>query len=260
MNRVATEFDDDANRFCSASITFDEARTVIGKAFCGTDTAAPDPLYEWALLEPLREKQQTPEQVQSLACFMMGFPVYENKNMRKAVFLGERDEKTGTLMSCLVLEEYNPAKRGKPWKMVKGWYGLSGFLKMMRSDGAVPDLFNKAEFKTEQKQIIETFDKAEECMDTWHQQYAPSTTHWYVNHLGVHPDYQGRKCGTRLMKKMHQLADAQGMSCYLECSGEKNVAFYSKVGYREAGRETMKDPNTDSRSLDGFLMTREPSK
>jgi len=61
--------------------------------------------------------------------------------------------------------------------------------------------------------------------------------HWYLQMLGVDPNYQGRGYASKLLKPMLARADREGVPCFLETQAEKNVAFYEHFGFRvvEAG-------------------------
>jgi GNAT superfamily N-acetyltransferase len=61
----------------------------------------------------------------------------------------------------------------------------------------------------------------------------PATPHWYLSHLGVAPDRQGRGVGTALMAAMPPLHD--GAPAYLECKPD-NVAFYQRFGFTLYGK------------------------
>lgn len=60
----------------------------------------------------------------------------------------------------------------------------------------------------------------------------PSESHWYVLVLGVHPNHQGKGLGGKLLSKVLQSADADGVPVYLESSNPKNLDFYRKHGFK----------------------------
>ena len=55
--------------------------------------------------------------------------------------------------------------------------------------------------------------------------------HWYLQSLGVDPEFQGRGYGSSLLISQLQKIDEQGLPVYLETSTEKNVRFYQKFGF-----------------------------
>ncbi len=67
--------------------------------------------------------------------------------------------------------------------------------------------------------------------------------HQYIILLGVNPDWQGQGYGKKLMRPVLELAQEKGQSCYLETHGEKNVAFYNKLGFKVVSEDLM--PGTD---------------
>ena len=59
--------------------------------------------------------------------------------------------------------------------------------------------------------------------------------HFYLAVLGVSPQAQGQGLGSRLMKPVLDLCDADGIPAYLESSKESNIAFYARHGFRLIG-------------------------
>jgi hypothetical protein len=77
MRSIATEFSE--NEFVSSkssSITFDEARTVIGDAFTGTETISGDRFNDFQM-EPIPCKNHEDRVFNGL--FILGFPIYDNE-------------------------------------------------------------------------------------------------------------------------------------------------------------------------------------
>lgn len=59
----------------------------------------------------------------------------------------------------------------------------------------------------------------------------PTVPHWYLATLGTDPVVQGQGVGSSLLSSMLERVDAEGAPAYLECSKERNVAFYSRFGF-----------------------------
>lgn len=62
----------------------------------------------------------------------------------------------------------------------------------------------------------------------------PSTM-YYMNTLAVLPEYQRMGLGMALMKRVLDVADDEGMGCYVEASS-KGFGLYRKCGFKEVGR------------------------
>jgi len=57
--------------------------------------------------------------------------------------------------------------------------------------------------------------------------------YYFCNVVAVLPSAQGQGIGTKLFKTMTDVADAQGLPCYLESSKtEPNIKIYEKIGFR----------------------------
>ena len=85
--------------------------------------------------------------------------------------------------------------------------------------------------------------------DTKRKEYGPM---WYIGCVGVHPNYQGRGYGKKLVNIIAAWADRDCMDCYLECS-EVNVPFYVKCGYINIWRG---DVTIEGSKVSNFIMVR----
>jgi ribosomal protein S18 acetylase RimI-like enzyme len=56
--------------------------------------------------------------------------------------------------------------------------------------------------------------------------------HWYLQMLGVDPQYQGQGFSSRLLKPMFTRIDKEGLPCFLETQLEKNVSLYEHLGFK----------------------------
>jgi GNAT superfamily N-acetyltransferase len=59
----------------------------------------------------------------------------------------------------------------------------------------------------------------------------PAQPYWYLEVVGVEPAVQGLGVGTRLLEPVLTRADEAGQRCYLETMTERNVAWYSALGF-----------------------------
>ena len=65
-----------------------------------------------------------------------------------------------------------------------------------------------------------------------------------IDNIAVDPSYQGRGLGRRLMAFGESEARRQGLSSLRLITNEKmteNIAFYARLGYRENGREIIRE-------------------
>ncbi len=56
--------------------------------------------------------------------------------------------------------------------------------------------------------------------------------HWYLSTLAVERNFQGKGFGSELLNGMLHRIDREGLPCYLETDGEKNIAIYQHFGFR----------------------------
>jgi len=56
----------------------------------------------------------------------------------------------------------------------------------------------------------------------------------YYSHLLVHPEYEGRGIGTRLMKML--MAHYQGFHQHIVIADGRAIEFYRKCGFERAGK------------------------
>jgi ribosomal protein S18 acetylase RimI-like enzyme len=71
--------------------------------------------------------------------------------------------------------------------------------------------------------------------------------------LGTDPAAQGHGVGSTLLSSMLERVDAEGAPAYLECSKERNVAFYARFGFT-----VTKELNAVQGGPRIWLMWREP--
>jgi GNAT superfamily N-acetyltransferase len=77
--------------------------------------------------------------------------------------------------------------------------------------------------------------------------------HWYLAVLAVDPEYQGKGYGSKLLNEMLSNIDKEGLPCYVETEGEKNVSMYQRFGFKVVDEFTV--PNTTDKLV---AMLREP--
>ncbi len=75
--------------------------------------------------------------------------------------------------------------------------------------------------------------------------------HWHLGPVGVEPGFQGRGIGGALMRAVCAWLDEGGRLAWLETDKERNVRFYSSLGFEVSARHTVLD-------VDTWYMRRDP--
>jgi len=89
-------------------------------------------------------------------------------------------------------------------------------------------------------------------LDAMHKHLAPFK-HWFLQIIGVDPQFQGLGYGGKLLRPMLARIDDEGLPCYLETLDERNVHLYEHFGFKVVDKATI--PKT---SLNSWAMLREP--
>jgi ribosomal protein S18 acetylase RimI-like enzyme len=63
----------------------------------------------------------------------------------------------------------------------------------------------------------------------------PTEAHFYLEYLGVEPEYQGMGFGSSILKYLNTKADEAGVGCYLENANPRNISFYQQAGFQIIG-------------------------
>lgn len=64
--------------------------------------------------------------------------------------------------------------------------------------------------------------------------YHPQDPHYYLQFIGVHPDYQGTGIGSALLRAVLDRCDLEGVAAYLEAD-ERSKLLYLKHGFEATG-------------------------
>ena len=72
---------------------------------------------------------------------------------------------------------------------------------------------------------------SDEYIERKHKELAPNK-HWYLALLAVDPQHQGKGYASKLLNEMLSHIDEEGLPCYLETEGEKNVSIYQHFGFK----------------------------
>ncbi len=70
-----------------------------------------------------------------------------------------------------------------------------------------------------------------QCVYSVRQKYAPAQ-HWFLELIGVVPEFQGKGYGGRLLRSMLERVDSECLPCYLDTEVDENVAIYQCHGFK----------------------------
>jgi len=90
-----------------------------------------------------------------------------------------------------------------------------------------------------------------EHIDAVHQRLAPFK-HWFLQTVGVDPQFQGKGYASKLLRPMFARIDEEGLPCYLETLDEANIQLYEHFGFGVVEESTV--PET---KLTNWAMLRE---
>jgi len=75
-----------------------------------------------------------------------------------------------------------------------------------------------------------------------HRELVPNK-HWYLAVLAVDPEHQGKGYASRLLNETLSQIDKDGLPCYLETDGSKNVSIYQHFGFEVIDEFVVPDTN-----------------
>ncbi len=70
-------------------------------------------------------------------------------------------------------------------------------------------------------------------------EHFPQDTHFYLGVIGVAPQGRGAGVGERLIRRVLDTCDDEGLDAYLESSNPRNVSLYERVGFEVTAEITM---------------------
>ena len=88
-------------------------------------------------------------------------------------------------------------------------------------------------------------------IDAVHGRLAPFK-HWFLQAIGVAPQFQGRGYSGRLLRGMLGRIDEAGLPCYLETIEEQNIRLYEHFGFVLTEESAIPETN-----LTNWVMLRE---
>jgi ribosomal protein S18 acetylase RimI-like enzyme len=93
-----------------------------------------------------------------------------------------------------------------------------------------------------------------EHIDTMHKRLTPFR-HWYLETIGVAPQFQGKGYAGKLLRPMLARLDKEGLPCYLDTNDERRVSLYEHFRFEVLDKSII--PGTD---LTNWAMLRKVGK
>ena len=81
----------------------------------------------------------------------------------------------------------------------------------------------------------------------------PPEPHWYLNMLATHPDWQRQGLGGALMATVFEVAEAEGLPCYLETETVVNVGYYRHHGFEVRSEWDVRTADSEGPHMWGML-------
>lgn len=79
----------------------------------------------------------------------------------------------------------------------------------------------------------------------------PRTPHYYLEAIGVEPDFQGQGVGSLLLRALTARADTERLACFLETANPANLSLYRRFDFQIVAQ-------TDIIGVHTWFMRREP--
>lgn len=229
---------------------------LMGRSFAGTTAHDPELTMHW-LIGPEMQDREHPHRAPVMTMIMaMGA---RNNLMPGGVLLGSRVE-DGTLGAVLLVRRQRTGRKSHFERLMGGPRFVSSMI-WLGANKRIPELFksqapeDKALVKTLGAGMKERAKHLKELIDSRHATHAPGV-HYYVAIMATDPPSMGQgHCG-RLMRVVSRMADAEGVPCYLEASGEKNRRLYEHLGYSVVEQAVLVDDGQPEWKDELFLMVR----
>lgn len=81
----------------------------------------------------------------------------------------------------------------------------------------------------------------------------PPELHWHLNMIATHPDWQRRGLAAELMAVVFDIADRDGLPCYLETETPENVAYYRGHGFEVRSEWDVSTSDSEGPHMWGML-------
>ena len=232
---------------------------LIGRSFAGTADKEPELTVHW-MIGPQLQEHDHPHRL-PMFTMVMGFPV---NVIPGGVLLGSRDENSGELSSVLLVRRQRTGRKGLLEKLMAGPRFASAMIWLI-ANKKIPKVYmskdpdDKALAKQLDKGMNKRINHLTPILDSNHAKNVPSL-HYYVSVMATDPPSQGKGHCSKLMRAVSKMADAEGVPCYLEASGEKKRAIYEHLGYRVVGQKVLQLDGEPEWKDDIYFMRREPAE
>ena len=198
-----------------------EMAQVVGRAFAGTASNEPEWAFHWALGPQLPDRAD-PERAKVLE-YMLGMAIMGYDNMLQLGVKGAGGELQAVMFG---------------YRSPGGEKGYSMCAMMM----AAMSMPAPAGYKKNSAKFDKRLKAVDSVMKASHKKYG-SGPHFYTMMMAVDPPNQGGGLCSLCMRALCQLADAEGLPCYLECSGKRTRDIYAHYGYEEKERYMLAMPD-----------------
>ena len=84
-------------------------------------------------------------------------------------------------------------------------------------------------------------------------EHTPAEPHWHLNMIATHPDWQRRGLAAALMAVVFEIAERNGLACYLETETPENVAYYRHHGFEVRSEWDLATPDSQGPHMWGML-------
>jgi GNAT superfamily N-acetyltransferase len=223
-----------------------EVSSVVGRAFAGTAKADPERAMHWVLGPQL--PLCDPRRVEFLAMFLT-VPVLQHGHPRRGLVLATRDAQL-KVDAVVVVRRFDSAPGADVWASSTAIVTMLAGAMLPCYDGALPTVYADSKMRAQMGAAINkrAFNGLLPKTEEMHKEWA-DMPHWYVALMAVDPSAQGKgRCGT-LMRAVSRMADAEGVPCYLECSGARNRDIYAHLGYEQKRQYTVRVEDDEAGSV-----------
>ena len=232
-----------------------QAMDVMGQSFAGDAEHAGEPSIEWMnKTTPLADRSH-PDRVPVITMSnTIDRLYYTRKGGGFFAIRGANNNMAAVVYMCKLKGGSKPANPWSMWNMMKGFAALG-------MEKRIPAFFTRKDPETKalRKQYIAEQTSRGKLLDNVSNKlkakHGPKPYYYYVAIAAVLPTEQGKGHCSKLFKALHRIADAEGVPCFLDCGSEKNVAVYTRLGYKLVASETRSAGPSDDVTI--YVMVRE---